>query len=494
MLQATGGRQRPHEYNSLLREHYLRAAAGSDPLAAEDALGLTAAARRRIQQGLARAGFSPGPTDGVFGPATREAIRGWQTSLGKPATGFLDAVDAAAAQLLGAPVASAAAVSTDAPGPRDPRPSAVLVQQENLPRRVALLIGNSAYRETSPLTNPVNDATAMAAALRELRFDVTLEKDVDEDAMDDALADFEERSAGADMALVFYAGHGMELNGENYLVPVDARLASVSAVERETIRLDSVLAAISGARTKIVILDACRNNPFARTMRGAVRGANVRSGGLAPVLTGEGLLVAYAAAPGEVAADGENTRNSPYTAALLEHLRTPFEVRVMLGNVGGAVMASTGADQQPFVSYSLSGEHYLAGRGTQPVAVANDSSLREQETVFWQSIVSSANAADFEAYLRQYPAGAFRALATNRLAALRGGAGRRTRPRVGRRRTGRRDGRREPCSGTARRVRSWWSSLRGASGWVACREGAAGMTSGRCTRCRWRRSRWASTR
>ena len=116
--------------------------------------------------------------------------------------------------------------------------------------RVALVIGNSAYTGTSPLTNPVNDATDMAAALRELQCDVILERDADEDAMDDALADFEERSAGADLALVFYAGHGMEMNGTNYLVPVDARLATAAAVERETITLDSVLAATSAARTR----------------------------------------------------------------------------------------------------------------------------------------------------------------------------------------------------------------------------------------------------
>ena len=223
---------------------------------------------------------------------------------------------------------------------------------------------------------------------------------------------------GRTLALVFYAGHGMEMNGANYLVPVDARLATAAAVARETIALDSVLAATFGARTRIVILDACRNNPFARTMRGAQR-ANVRSGGLAAVSTGAGLLVAYAAAAGDVAGDGEDSRNSPYTAALLEQLRSPgVEVRVMLGNVGGAVSASTGADQQPFVYTSLTGEHYLVGRGTQPVAVANDSSLRQQETVFWQSVRESTNPADFEAYKRRFPGGVFEELADNRLAAL----------------------------------------------------------------------------
>ena len=209
------------------------------------------------------------------------------------------------------------------------------------------------------------------------------------------------------------------MNGANYLVPVDARLASAAAVARETIALDSVLAATSRARTRIVILDACRNNPFARTMRDAQR-ANVRSGGLAAVSTGAGLLVAYAAAAGDVAADGEkDDRNSPYTAALLQQLRAPgVEVRVMFGNVGGAVSDVTGADQQPFIYTSLTGEHYLAGRAPVPATIATDSSLRQQETVFWESIRASTNPADFEAYLDEFPTGVFARLARNRLAAL----------------------------------------------------------------------------
>ena len=282
--------------------------------------------------------------------------------------------------------------------------------------RVALVVGNGAYTQTGTLANPVNDARAVGAALDRIGFDVTVLEDLDEDAMDDALGEFEEDSVGADVALLFYAGHGMEMNGANYLVPVDARLASASAVGRETVALDSVLAAMAGAGTRIVILDACRNNPFVRSMRGARR-ANVRSGGLAAVASGEGLLVAYAAAAGDVAADSDGSENSPYTTALLEHLERPgVDVRIMFGNVGKEVIDRTG-DQQPFVYSSLSGEHYLNGRALPPPPPPPD-----QETVFWESIEDSTNPADYEAYLETWPSGTFSSLARNRLAALRGGA------------------------------------------------------------------------
>ena len=276
-------------------------------------------------------------------------------------------------------------------------------------RRVALVIGNSVYAHTGELENPVNDATAMRDALTRLDFDVVFRRDADEDAMEDALGVFEEMSAGAELALVFYAGHGMEMNGNNYLVPVDARLSSAPAVGRETVSLDDVLNAVADATTRIVILDACRNNPFTRSMRGAVR-ANVRSGGLAAVASGAGSLVAYAAAAGDVADDGEG-RHSPFTEALLAHIEQPgVDVRIMLGNVGEAVRDRT-ARQQPFIYSSLSGEHYLAAAPVQ------------QENLFWESIRGSSNPAELEAYLEQFPAGVFRALAEARLAALRAPGG-----------------------------------------------------------------------
>ena len=287
--------------------------------------------------------------------------------------------------------------------------------------RVALVMGNGAYTQTDPLANPVNDARAVGAALRRIGFDVTVLENLDRDKMGVELGKFGEASVGADMALLFYAGHGMEMNGENFLIPVDARLASAPTVPLETIPLDLVLGVMAGARTRIVILDACRNNPFVRSMRGARR-ANVRSGGLAAVASGEGLLVAYAAAPGEVASDGDGGENSPYTTALLEHLERREEVRLMLGDVGEAVMDRTG-DQQPFISGSLSGRHYLAGNDSDEIVIAggNDAVIAarlQQETAFWDSVKSSTDAADFDLYLRAYPNGRFALLARHRRAEL----------------------------------------------------------------------------
>ena len=231
--------------------------------------------------------------------------------------------------------------------------------------RVALVVGNGEYEHASRLDNPVNDAGAMRDALTRLGFDVVFRRDADEDAMGDALDEFERRSAGADVALVFYAGHGLEMNGVNYLVPVDARLASAAAVNRETILLDDVLTAAAAATTRVVILDACRDNPWVRSMRGATRG-NVGAGGLAAVATGAGSLVAYAAAAGDVAEDGEGQRHSPFTEALLARIETPgVDVRIMLGDVGAAVRARTGR-QQPFVYSSLSGELHLNGGAAGP--------------------------------------------------------------------------------------------------------------------------------
>ena len=274
--------------------------------------------------------------------------------------------------------------------------------------RVALVIGNSEYEHSTRLRNPGNDAAAIRDALTRLGFEVVFRLDADEDVMDDALAEFERRSERADVALVFYAGHGMEMGGVNYLVPVDARLASSAAVTRETIPLGDVLNAAAGASTRIVILDACRNNPFVRSMRGATRNNVREEGGLAAVAAGAGSLVAYAAAEGEVAADGEG-RHSPFTSALLDHIeRRGVDVRIMLGDVGASVRERTGR-QQPFVYASLGGVHYLNGPpGT--------------ETAFWQSIQTNPTVEKYLLYEREFPNGRFAALSRLGRAELEAGS------------------------------------------------------------------------
>ena len=197
--------------------------------------------------------------------------------------------------------------------------------------------------------------------------------------------------------------------------------------EYEALALDRVLRATSGAALRVVILDACRNNPLARSMQrtGAARSVSRGSfGELDEALLGEETLVAYAAAAGTTAADGDG-RNSPYTTALLTYLEQPLELSALFRRVRAQVLEATDGEQRPHEYGSLLSEHYLGGAsrpGTVTVADGLSATvLAQQETVFWQSIVNSTTAADFEAYLRQYPAGAFRALATNRLSALRAG-------------------------------------------------------------------------
>ena len=294
--------------------------------------------------------------------------------------------------------------------------------------RVALVVGNSAYAEVGTLPNPGNDAADVAAALGRLGFEVEAVRDADRAGMNAALRGFTRRSVGADVALVFYAGHGLEMDGVNYLVPVDARLERDTDVRFEAVALDDVLASVEGAALRVVILDACRNNPLARSMQLTSASRSVSRGSFGELnedLLGAETLVAYAAAAGTTAADGTG-RNSPYTAALLSFLEQPLELSAVFRRVRGQVLDATSGAQRPHEYGSLLGEHYLGGASGPGTVTVVDSvsspALAQQETVFWESIRDSSNPAEFEAYLRQFPAGVFRALATMRLAALRGPA------------------------------------------------------------------------
>ena len=320
--------------------------------------------------------------------------------------------------------------------------------------RVALVVGNGAYTHAGRLPNPANDATDIAAALRRLGFEVTIARDAGRTALNEALRYFTRRSASADVALVFYAGHAMEMDGVNYLLPVDARVERDTDVRYETVTLDDVLASTSGAGLRVVILDACRNNPLARSMQRTVSTRSVSNGSLGDLnedLLGDETLVAYSAAAGTTAADGEG-RNSPYTAALLAHLEEPVDIGLMFRRVRARVLAATNRRQRPHEYGSLLREHYLSVSGggepaavvaggpadpagataprgpaeADPAAVAGGSSaaLVQQETVFWQSIADSTSQSDFEAYLARWPAGVYAPLAQGRLAALGAAAGR----------------------------------------------------------------------
>ena len=209
--------------------------------------------------------------------------------------------------------------------------------------RVALVVGNSSYAHIGRLPNPESDAVDIAAALARLGFDVTTELDADRVALTEALRAFTRRSAGADVSLVFYAGHGIEMDGVNYVVPVDARLERDVDVRYETVTLDDLLVSTSGASLRLVLLDACRNNPLARSMQRTAATRSVSGGSFGDLnedLLGDETLVAYAAAAGTTAADGRG-RNSPYTAALLTHLETPLEIGLLFRRVRAQVLEAT---------------------------------------------------------------------------------------------------------------------------------------------------------
>lgn len=223
-------------------------------------------------------------------------------------------------------------------------------------KRLALVIGNSAYRHVPALANPANDASDMAAALGRLGFSVTRVENAGFDALRRALLAFGRQSRGAEMAVVYFAGHGMEVGGENYLIAVDAELRSDIDADNEAIALKSVMLTVAGAsRLGLVILDACRNNPFSGRMQRTVRTRSVDRG-LARVEPTGSVLVAYAARDGTAAADGDG-RNSPFTAALLRHIETPaLEINFLFRRVRDDVLAATRRSQEPYTYGALSGE------------------------------------------------------------------------------------------------------------------------------------------
>lgn len=230
-------------------------------------------------------------------------------------------------------------------------------------KRVALVIGNGAYRNVPTLLNPPNDARDVAAALQRLGFAVHLVTNGSFDDMRRGLIALGRDAAGADMATVYFAGHGMEINGENWLIPIDAELKRDVDAANEAVSMQSVMLQVSNTTSLgLVILDACRNNPFAAKMN---RSTATRAGpraGLGRIEPVGNVLVAYAARDGTTALDGDG-RNSPFAAALLRNIETPgLEVTFMFRNVRDEVMEATGNEQQPFVYGSLSRKAiYLAG-------------------------------------------------------------------------------------------------------------------------------------
>jgi hypothetical protein len=277
-------------------------------------------------------------------------------------------------------------------------------------KRVALVIGNSAYKNTPLLKNPANDATDIAGALKRLNFEVINGLDLDYSGMRAVARQFNDKLVDADVALLFYAGHGLQVAGKNYLIPVDAQIESQADLDFGTIDLDLILHSMeAGARTNIIFLDACRDNPLAANLarRMGTRSAAI-SRGLAQVESGVGTLIAFSTQPGNVALDGEG-RNSPFTAALLKTIERPgLPISEVMIEVRNEVLRSTDRRQVPWDNSSLTGQFYFKPPvpGAAPAAAAqpDQSSV---EVTFWNSIKDAKNPQLFEAYLKRYPNGSF---------------------------------------------------------------------------------------
>src|SRR5271155_5810737 len=222
--------------------------------------------------------------------------------------------------------------------------------------RVALVVGNAGYEHADVLANTVNDAVAVSSLLKKAGFDVDERDNLGVVEFKRAVRDFARTAANADIAVVYYSGHGMGFDGRNYLIPTDARLANDSDVEDEAIPLDRVLAATRAAKKlSLIILDACRENPFLH-LEGAMATKRVSFKGLVPLeSTGTNTLVAYAAKAGSVSFDGSGA-NSPFTTALVKYIAEPgLDIRMALGQVRDEVLATPGNAQEPTIYGSLGG-------------------------------------------------------------------------------------------------------------------------------------------
>jgi len=281
--------------------------------------------------------------------------------------------------------------------------------------KLALVIGNGGYQD-GRLENPVNDAKLIADNLKSLGFRVFRHLDLDQRGMRRAVSDFGlavEEAGEQSVSLVYYAGHGVQIEGENYLIPVGAQIRHERDVPIEAVSANDILESLGHTRTSlnIVVLDACRNNPYARSFRSGSRG-------LARMDAPQGTLLAYSTSPGSTAADGRG-RNSPYALSLASAMNQPgLSIEEVFKRTRIAVMERTNAEQVPWESSSLTGYFtFLEGVGAKAQAPA----APDDETVYWTSIASLGDPVLFQSYLDQYPQGRFRPIAEARIAALEAG-------------------------------------------------------------------------
>ncbi|WFU37620.1 caspase family protein [Bradyrhizobium sp. CB82] len=316
---------------------------------------------------------------------------------------------------------------------------ALSVSAAKADRRVAFVVGNGAYKNVAQLPNPPIDARAMAATLRNVGFEVIEGSNLSRDQMTEKLLDFGRKAQGSDIAVFYYAGHGIAVGGTNYLLPVDADIKSEMDVKLgAAINIDLTLDQTMGdAKVKLVFLDACRDNPFAAKIKSnsATRSVNVQSG-LAEMKSGEGTLIAFATGPGQTALDGQEGNNSPFTRALIDNITKPgVEIQQAMTSVRAQVNEETHKGQLPWGHTNLIGAVYLnpaqqgqqvanaapTATGTAPTAASGNSDAANVEVEYWRSVKESNKPEELNAYLSAYPNGQFKALALARLAAIKSG-------------------------------------------------------------------------
>ena len=289
------------------------------------------------------------------------------------------------------------------------------VSGQTASKRVAFVVGNSAYQGAlPPLENPVNDAEDVAASLEGLGFEVIVATDLTLRAFRASLLDFATAIEGADTSLFFYAGHGVQVNEENHLIPVDARIARGRNLTDETITVNRIVGLMNQfTDTSIVLLDACRDNPLTSDIPiGEQQDGFGR--GLARVRADGGSYIAFATAPGNVAYDGEG-RNSPFTTALLKHISTPnIDIRLMMADVRRDVFESTQQRQLPWENNSLIGRFFFDENST----LQRLDSANRNEVEAWQAIANSNRREDYAAFMRDFPDGTFASVAALKADAL----------------------------------------------------------------------------
>lgn len=312
-------------------------------------------------------------------------------------------------------------------------------------KRVALVIGNSKYVHAVELPNPANDAHLIASTLRNAGFEVIEGVDQDNAGMHSLISKFTEQSYDAALAVIFYAGHGMQVDGKNFLIPVDAELTSPAYLKTRTIQIDDFMAALPpDPAVGVIILDACRDNPLARTLAASLPKTRSLGSGLAPIEaksegvgTG-GILIAYATDPGAIAFDG-NGVNSPYSTALARHLTEPgIEIQSALTRVRGEVTETTQGRQRPWHNASLGREVFIgkpvvaaapaakpatdaagAAVAAAPALVVGEPPSWEVEQRLWDEASKRNTAPFYEAYLEQFPNGRFATVARLNIDALK---------------------------------------------------------------------------